>query len=73
MRLVSRAAYDIEYSELGSFDEFETVIGVHSASWPKLAPYPFLLPPFSYLFIMMIQKIYLMLIPNTLEENVFEY
>merc|ERR1711963_184940 len=32
------AAYDIEYKELGSFDEFETVIGAHSASWPKLAP-----------------------------------
>jgi len=41
-------ALDIQYMELGSFDEFETVIGAHSASWPKLAPYPFLLP-LSYL------------------------
>jgi len=31
-------ALDIQYMELGSFDEFETVIGAHSASWPKLAP-----------------------------------
>jgi len=64
------SAYDIEYRELGSFDEFETVIGAHSASWPKLAPYPFLLPLFFFTTQMMISKIYLMLIPNTLEENV---
>merc|ERR1712000_533762 len=32
-------AYDIEYTEMGAFEQFEPVVGVSTgASWPKLSP-----------------------------------